>query len=49
MQSWKWLYSPQTAFSWRFIRNVLIKAALLFVALNLLFVWLQPLPTLGKS
>ncbi len=48
MQTWKWLYHPQTAFTWRFIRNVLIKAALLFVALNLLFVWTDPLPALGK-
>jgi len=31
----------------RFVRNVLIKAALLFAALNLLFAAVQPLPALG--
>ena len=47
MQTWKWLYHPVTPASWRFIRNVLIKTALLFVALNLLFALLNPIPTLG--
>lgn len=48
MQSWKWLYKPETPFNWRFIRNVLIKTALLFVALNVVFALANPLPTLGK-
>jgi hypothetical protein len=47
MQTWKWLYNPAAPFNWRFIRNVLIKAAILFVALNLLFALLNPLSTLG--
>jgi hypothetical protein len=47
MQTWKWLYHPLTPDSWRFIRNVLIKTALLFVALNLLFALLNPMSTLG--
>jgi hypothetical protein len=45
MPSWKWLYN--TPYTWRFVRNVILKAALLFGVLNLLFVLLDPLPTLG--
>jgi hypothetical protein len=47
MQTWKWLYSPDVPFNWRFIRNVLIKTAVLFVTLNVLFALLNPLPALG--
>lgn len=48
MQTWKWLYHPKMPFSWRFIRNVVIKTALLFVILNAVFAVLNPLPTLGR-
>lgn len=48
MQTFKWLYSPKTPFNWRFVRNVLIKAAILLVALDLLFGLLDPLPALGR-
>ncbi|RPJ00171.1 MAG: hypothetical protein EHM39_05290, partial [Chloroflexi bacterium] len=48
MQTWKWLYDPAAPFNWRFVRNVLIKTAVLFVALNVLFAVLNPLPTLGR-
>lgn len=48
MQTWKWLYNPQTPFTWHFVRNVIIKAVVLFVALNVLFALSYPLPTLGK-
>lgn len=48
MQTWKWLYNPETSFTWRFIRNVAVKAAVLFVAANILFALTDPLPTLGK-
>lgn len=48
MQTWKWLYKPATPFNWRFIRNVIIKTALLFVAANAIFALLDPLPALGK-
>ena len=34
--------------SWHFIRNVLVKAFLLFILLNLIFALWYPLPTLGK-
>jgi hypothetical protein len=48
MQTWKWLYAPETSFNWRFIRNAVIKTAVLFVAANIIFALLDPLPTLGK-
>ncbi|MCD4685515.1 MAG: hypothetical protein K8S97_06230 [Anaerolineae bacterium] len=48
MQTWKWLYNPQTPFNWRFVRNVVIKAMVLFVTFNVLFALLDPLPALGK-
>lgn len=47
MQTWKWLYHPKKPFSWRFVRNVVLKAAILFAALNVIFALLDPLPTLG--
>jgi hypothetical protein len=47
MQTWKWLYNPDVPFNWRFIRNVLIKTAVLFIALNVLFALLNPLSALG--
>ncbi len=33
----------------RFLRNVLIKAALLFAAVNAALVWVDPLPALGRA
>lgn len=48
MQNWKWLYTPESPFNWRFVRNVLIKTMLLFAMLNLLFVVFDPLSTLGS-
>jgi hypothetical protein len=38
----------QPANSWRFIRNVLVKALALFALFNLVFAWWYPLPALGK-
>ncbi|MGD8605011.1 MAG: SGNH/GDSL hydrolase family protein [Anaerolineales bacterium] len=34
--------------TWRFILGLLVKAGLLFVALNILWAWLKPLPVLDK-
>jgi hypothetical protein len=48
MQTWKWLYNPGKSFNWRFILNVLIKTALLFVIVNVVFALTDPLPTLGR-
>ena len=48
MQTWRWLYKPGKPFDGRFIARVLVKTALLFAALNLAFVLLDPLPALGK-
>jgi hypothetical protein len=47
MQTWKWLYHPKMPFSWRFVRNVVLKAAILFAALNVIFALLAPLAALG--
>jgi len=47
MQTWKWLYHPGVPFTWRFVRNVILKAAILFAALNAVFALLNPLPALG--
>ena len=48
MQTFKWLYNPGSPFNWRFVRNVIIKAAILFVAFNGAFALLYPLPLVGK-
>ncbi len=48
MAKWDWLTKPHTPYNGRFIGRVLIKAALLFVLINLAFALLKPLPTLGK-
>jgi hypothetical protein len=47
MQTWKWLYHPKMPFSWRFVRNVVLKAAILFAAFNVNFALLAPLAALG--
>jgi hypothetical protein len=47
MQTWKWLYHPSAPFTWRFVRNVALKAAILFETLNVIFALLDPLPALG--
>lgn len=48
MQTWRWLYKPGKPFDGRFIIRVLVKTALLFVALNAAFALLDPLPALGR-
>ena len=48
MKTWQWLYHPAQAFNWRFVISVIVRAVILFVALNLLFAVLMPLPSLGK-
>lgn len=48
MTTWRWLYAADPPYGWRFVARVILKAAALFVALNLLCVLLDPLPTLGK-
>jgi hypothetical protein len=42
MAGWGWLTKP--AYSWRFVRNVLLKTTTLFIGLNLLYAALNPLP-----
>ncbi len=48
MTPWRWLYTPAAPYRWRFVVRVILKTATLFVALNLLCVAVDPLPTLGK-
>lgn len=48
MQTWKWLTDPDAPYNWRFIRNVLVKTAILFAALNVVLVLVDPLPALGR-
>ena len=48
MTSWHWLTRPAVPDTPAFIARVLLKAALLFVALNALCALLDPLPLLGR-
>jgi hypothetical protein len=48
MQTFEWLYNPEPPFNWRLVRNVIIKAAILFVVFNGAFALLNPLPLVGK-
>jgi hypothetical protein len=44
---WNWLINPREPYTWGFIFRVVIKATLLFILINLLFVWLKPMTILG--
>lgn len=44
----QWLYTPARPFTWGFVVRVVVKAAILFAALNVAFALLKPLPTLGR-
>jgi len=44
----QWLYAPARPFTWGLIVRVLLKAAILFAALNAIFALLMPLPALGR-
>ncbi len=46
MAGWNWL--TKQAYSWRFVRNVVVKTAVLFILINLVYIVLQPLPFLSK-
>lgn len=48
MSGWKWLNAPATPYTWRFTRNVVIKALILFALVNVAFALLDPLPALGR-
>lgn len=48
MLKWEWLTKPQTPYTRGFIFRVLLKAALLFVLINVVFAALNPLPLLGR-
>lgn len=48
MAKWDWLERPPAPYTPGFLARVLVKAALLFVALNAAFALLDPLPALGR-
>ncbi len=48
MAAWHWLTRPQTAYTRGFALRVVLKAIILFAAVNLAFAVLEPLPTLGR-
>ncbi len=48
MQGWKWLTQPQQPYTWGFVVRVLLKAALLFALLNVLYAALTPLDAIGR-
>lgn len=48
MQTWKWLLHPPAPYTWGFMARVVVKAAILFALLNVLFALVNPLPALGR-
>src|SRR5260221_1845102 len=48
MAQWDWLTKPETPYTWRFVRNVVIKGLALFVVVNAIFALLYPVPLLGR-
>lgn len=51
MSGWDWLEKPDSTPTWGFVARVIVKAAVLFVALNLVYAALNPLmsPAAGVS
>ncbi len=47
MAQWNWLTKPETPYSWRFVRNVVVKGLALFVLANVVFALVNPLSLLG--
>jgi hypothetical protein len=48
LAQWDWLVRPEVPYTWRFARNVVIKALILFALLNALFALLNPSALLGR-
>lgn len=48
MAKWDWLEKPSRPATWEFVLRVLLKAALMFVVLNLIFALIGPMDTLGR-
>lgn len=49
MAGWSWLKNTNdSAYSWRFVARVLLKAFALFIGFNVLWALIQPLPLLGQ-
>lgn len=49
MAQWNWLEKHDDGYRWPWVARVLVKAALLFVLLNVAFALLNPLPLLGRA
>src|SRR5258708_18441241 len=48
MTQWNWLTRPETPYTWRFARNVVIKAVILFALANVAFALISPQRWLGR-
>ncbi|MEP7289828.1 MAG: hypothetical protein ABI947_29105 [Chloroflexota bacterium] len=48
MAQWDWLVKPEKPYTWRFVRNVVIKGLALFAVVNVVFALLNPMPALGR-
>jgi lysophospholipase L1-like esterase len=48
MAKWDWLEKAAAGYTWGFVLRVIVKAALLFMLLNVLFVLLDPVPAIGR-
>jgi hypothetical protein len=48
MSQWDWLIKPQRPYNRRFVINVIVKAILLFVVANLVYIVFDPLPFLSR-
>ncbi|MFW5708673.1 MAG: hypothetical protein ACOCX5_00490 [Chloroflexota bacterium] len=46
--NWAWLTQPEKPYNWRFLRNVVLKAAGLFILINTAYAVLEPLPWLSQ-
>ncbi len=47
MAQWNWLTQPDRPYTWGFALRVVVKAAVLFIILNIVFALVDPLPALG--
>ncbi len=47
MAGWDWLTKPETPYSWGFAFRVVVKAVILFIAFNVVFALLEPMPFIG--
>ena len=48
MSNWRWLTENAQHYTWGFLARVILKAALLFVLLNVIYALVQPLPFISQ-